>query len=227
MTVRFTIRWPALRVAVREGRPAWICIAVIVFASLIGWMAVRLESVDASAGVRWAGMVLQWSGILTIARGLSDMRGRFGRPTLASAILGWFRGLVSAFKTAKTLSAIVTGTGGITTSGEVHVRLVGGPGASVDQRLAALEENLTRLQKETDQRFEQARRDIAQTQEMIQREGQEREAGEQRIRRDLEEVAVGGLRLESIGLIWLFLGVIYTSIPEVVAAAAEALRGWL
>jgi hypothetical protein len=51
----------------------------------------------------------------------------------------------------------------------------------------------------------------------VQRETQERQAAEQRTFRQIEEVAIGGLHLEIVGLVWLFFGVLGTSIPDEIA----------
>jgi len=48
----------------------------------------------------------------------------------------------------------------------------------------------------------------------VRREREERGAGDDRTTRQIEEVAIGGLHLEVVGLVWLILGVLGTSIPD-------------
>jgi hypothetical protein len=45
----------------------------------------------------------------------------------------------------------------------------------------------------------------------------DRERGDQLINKQLEEFSVGGLHLESMGLIWILLGIIFATAPEEIA----------
>jgi hypothetical protein len=67
---------------------------------------------------------------------------------------------------------------------------------------------------------QEVRRTIEKTDRALQHEEQERRAGEEGTRRQFKDVVTGGLQLESVGLVWLFLGVLFTSIPDETAAVA-------
>jgi hypothetical protein len=83
-----------------------------------------------------------------------------------------------------------------------------------------LEENLKLLRDELDTKLQGVRRELGTLKESIDHESQERRVADEKTARKIEEVAIGGLHLEVVGLIWLFLGVTAASIPDVIA-------GWL
>jgi small-conductance mechanosensitive channel len=58
----------------------------------------------------------------------------------------------------------------------------------------------------------------------VQREAEKREAEDRNVLRQIEDVSAGGLSLEWIGLWWLFVGVLFTSVPTQVAGYLPA---WL
>jgi hypothetical protein len=62
--------------------------------------------------------------------------------------------------------------------------------------------------------------------EHIERETQERRAENQQAARSIEEMVVGGLHLEIVGLSWLVLGVVGTSIPDEIAAESLHWMDW-
>jgi hypothetical protein len=88
----------------------------------------------------------------------------------------------------------------------------------LDERVSILEENLKLLRDELDSRLQGVRRELGTVKESIERESQERRVAGEKTARKIEEVAIGGLHLEVVGLMWLFLGVAAASIPDVIAA---------
>ena len=108
-------------------------------------------------------------------------------------------------------------------SGEVRALVSAGPGTSLDRRVALLEENLNRLRDEVDAKENKIGRELSAVRGAIEEERRAREKEARRITRQMEELAVGGLHLELIGLTWLVLGVLGTSIPDEVAKLLQAL----
>ena len=92
------------------------------------------------------------------------------------------------------------------------------PGATLDERVSILEENLKLLRDELDSRLQGVRQELGTVKESIERESQERRVADEKTARKIEEVAIGGLHLEVVGLVWLLLGVTAASIPDVIAA---------
>ncbi len=212
-----TVRWRALFAVLKDAWPTWpiwLAVVWIALAFTAGW----LLSTTLSAAVRYAGMILQFLGLVTVAIGLSQMRRLFGRPSLIARVFGWLERLAAAFGRPKSYT-LEASAGSYVVVGE-EARLVRGvgPGASVEQRLSILEENVSHLRDEVDTKVQGLRQEVATVKESIQRESQERQAGDQELRRTIEEVAIGGLHLETVGLVWLILGVVGTSIPDEIAA---------
>lgn len=199
--------------ALKEAWPTWLALAGILVALAVG----RLFSTRLSDVVRYAGAMLQIFGLATVAIGLSEMRRLFNRPSLGARIFGWFGRFAAAFKAPKLISVGAFGAGGATVSGEARVVLALGPGASLEERVKVLEENLNRLREELDAKLQEIRRELSTVREGMQRESHERQAADEKRDRQIEEVAIGGLHLEMVGLVWLFLGVLGTSIPDKIA----------
>lgn len=176
--------------------------------------------------VRYAGTILQVLELLTVADGLRRTRRQFRLPALRARVNDWFRRLVAAFRQPTPISGkAFVSSGGAHMTGEARVRLSVGPGASVDQRLDVLAENVNRLEQELDAKIGELRRKIGEVEESLSRESRERSAGDESTARKIEELAVGGLHLEVVGLLWLMLGVLGTSIPGETAALLSSI-GW-
>jgi hypothetical protein len=60
----------------------------------------------------------------------------------------------------------------------------------------------------------EVREQVTQAQEGLRRESEERRGSDDRTASQIENVAIGGLQLEVVGLVWLVLGVLGTSIPD-------------
>jgi hypothetical protein len=215
--MRLTVRWRVLLAVLKDAWPIWLALGVAVLAFTAAWFL----STTPPAAIRYAGMMLQIFGLSTVAIGLSQMRRLFGRPSLSARIFAWFGRLVAAF----TLRKPITGEGclvggGSTLTGEGRVVRGVRAGAPLEERVSVLEDNLERLRDELDSRVQRLKQGLATVKENIDRETQERQVEDQKTARKIEEVAVGGLHLETVGLFWLILGVVGTSVPEEIA-------GWL
>lgn len=209
-----TIRWRTLVVALKDAWPTWLALGGIALPVTVGWVF----SQDVSAAVRYAGTALQVLGLATVTIGLSETRRLFGRPSLPRKIWRWFRQLAAAFATPKPITLQVSDAVSVAMTGDARVVRGAGPGASLEDRVSVLEENLSRLRDELDVKKQEFRQEIQTVREHIERETQERRAENQQAARRIEEMAVGGLHLEIVGLSWLVLGVVGTSIPDEIAA---------
>jgi hypothetical protein len=190
--VRPTVRWATLRAALKEAWPTWLAIVGIVSAFTLG----SLSSTSVSGTIRYAGTILQLMGLATIAYGLREMRRLFKRPSL----FAWFRRLGAAFKAPKPIVVQPSAAEVTTASDRARVVLSVGPGVPLEERVKVIEENLNRLRDDLDTKTEEIRRELSTVKDGVQRESQERQAAEQRTVRQIEEVAIGGLHLEIVGL---------------------------
>jgi hypothetical protein len=86
--------------------------------------------------------------------------------------------------------------------------------SSVEQRVEILENNLDQLRDELAARDAKRLAEVQSLSASLHREHSAREADTARATSLLESLAVGGLHLESVGVVWLTLGVYATSIPQ-------------
>lgn len=191
----------------------------VAVAFTVGWFLSWFFSTTLSATIRYAGTTLQLLGLVTVAIGLSQMRQLFGRPSVSAAVVGWFGRLANAF----TVPEPITGEGFLAAG---HATLTGKgrvvhgikPGAPLEERVSVLEKNLDLLRDELDAEVDRLQRKLTAVEASIDREKQVRQEEDAKTVRRIEEVAVGGLHLETVGLFWLILGVVATGIPDVITA---------
>jgi hypothetical protein len=79
-----------------------------------------------------------------------------------------------------------------------------------------LETNFTLLERDLYARNDALRTDMSQVRAGAAQESDERRKADEILSEKLKQLAIGGLNLEAIGLAWLLLGTIGTSIPRAV-----------
>lgn len=157
--------------------------------------------------IRLAGMTLQLLGLGTVVCGIRKTAKSFGHPTLSALTRGWFAQVPRWHLPPQTPNV---GTGRLSVSKPIIIGWgVSGanPNATVEERLARLEQGLTVSQT--------AMAQLGQTQKAAQleasagllKERQAREIDVATIRKTLEEVTAGDLHLEKLGAFWLALGI--------------------
>jgi hypothetical protein len=208
------IRLRALGRVFVDANPAWLCLGGILLSSVIGWLIARRSSggcspASASAALRYAGTSLQILGLLSVARGLYDMRQLFPKRKE-----GWFRRLGQVFGRPKVVSVEASAGSTALVEGRPRLRSGAGPGATVEQRLEVLEGNVKQLEGEMDAEIKDVKEQVARVQGGLNRERDERRGADDKTANQIENVAIGGLHLEVVGLLWLVLGVLVTSIPD-------------
>ena len=210
-----TVRWQALFSELKEAWPAWLFLGGIALALIVA----GIFSSALTDTIRYAGTSLQLFGLLLVALGLSKMRRLFGRPPVITKVSQWFKRFLAAFKRPKAVTIEgATAAGSAQAFGVGRVTVGVRPDAALEERVSVLEQNLQGLQEEIDTRFQQLREELSVARQGIQRETRERLAEDQKAMAKIEEVAVGGLHLEFVGLLWLILGTIGTSVPDEIAA---------
>ena len=215
-------RWvKALARWLTEAWRVWIPVSVVV---LVLTVASQLPLSLADPVLRYCGLAFQLLGILTVVSGLRDKRRLFNRPSLVENILLWIHRWPRWG--AKPQTNLVAGTGSISISGSARVsRWRGVPAdASVEARLAALEENLATLrteQAEAEKRFQESTR---KTNEAVDAERRARKSAIGSLRFQLEKLGAGGLHVEMMGVFWLVLGIVLATVPGEIAAVLKWLR---
>jgi hypothetical protein len=209
----FKFRRGALIAALVDAWPAWLAAAGILAAAFFGWVL----SHDPSAGVLYAGTMLEMFGLATVAFGLSEVRRSFGRPSLWQKFLAWLRQIAGAFRPPKPITLQANAGGVAIVGSKARLIVSAGPGSSLDRRVAILEENLNRLRDEVDANENGIKKEVGAVRDALSREQQARDNEFRKIAAQMEELAVGGLHLELVGLTWLVFGGLGTSIPDQIA----------
>ncbi len=212
MTLSWRVR--TLRVVLADAWPTWLAIGGVLGAAMLG---VLLRS-SGEARARTAGMLLQLFGLATVAVGLSKTRQLFGRPSVVARVASWFGRLWSVFAPSKSATVHVQGVASVALAGSARVRVGAAPDATLDRRVAVLEQNYELLQKQVDQQEVQTNERLRALQSQVQAEATARQAEDRLTAGKLEDMAIGGLHLEGVGVLWLLLGVVATSMPTEIAA---------
>jgi hypothetical protein len=105
---------------------------------------------------------------------------------------------------------MVTATGNLQFSGSLSARLkIGrGPNWSVEQRLESLERGFDQMQNFTYKLQDDFQKEIDLRKSAIAAERADREKYIAEIRLQVKELAVGGIQLQIVGILWLLCGVV-------------------
>lgn len=207
-------RWRVLARVVADAWPVWLAIAGILAALGLG----SVVSVDLKGTIQGAGTLLEAFGLGTVAVGLRETRRNFGRPSMGAHARKLIDRIRSAFAVPRTVSLQGTAAGHALASGELRLVKSAAPGAELERRVAALEENLARFRDEYDAKVVRILSEIAVVNANVEREAQARAAAQRKLAKSIEDFAVGGLSLEFVGLAWLFVGLVLASSPGWIAA---------
>lgn len=198
----------------KNAWPTWLALVGLIASFFLGW----LFSSTTAAAIRYSGMLLQFLGLALVATGLSELRSFFGRPSLREKLYKWLQQVAAAFRPPKPISLKAADTMHLTTSLDAVLIRKAGPDTPLEKRVSILEENLDRLREELDDKVKRLRQDVGKLRQEINSESEARRAENQKLNKSIEKVAVGGLHLEYIGVLWLFLGIIASTIPDELAA---------
>jgi hypothetical protein len=168
--------------------------------------------------LRTMGGVLQFFGVGSVAWGISEVRRSFGLPSTTAEFMAYWLGLARvsaqriwrAVRRPKPHRVIGTGTTGwesLSASSKGRGRVRSGPNASIEERIAHLERLIDSAEDRLDRAEDDLQREIQQRVQAIASERQAREADTKEIRQRLETFALGGVRLQTIGLLWLLVGI--------------------
>lgn len=196
-----------------EPRLFWLATAVVV-----GAVALAAPGGATEFDVRAIGAALQLFGVGTVALGVRRTRRLFGHPGIVESTCAWWGRRPRLSGRVGVLAAHVT-LGQATARARGHVTRNAPPGASIEERTTALEQNVSLIHE----RISQTQADI----DRVEREHRERLEGEERVRAEgdaalrklVEATETGGLDVSAVGATWLAVGVVLTSF-------APELAGW-
>ena len=159
------------------------------------------------ARIRIAGMSLELLGLSTVAFGLRDTRKLFSQPSFLLLAARWMISFPSFYRNVH----IVAGTGHFKLGGASVTGLAtasSSASASLEERVAILEKNLEQSNLAIHQAQRRLDDESARKARAVESERQYRETADDKNRQLLEEAMAGGLHLEAIGVLWLFVGII-------------------
>ena len=194
--------WRARGIGVAFG-PVIACVGALVY---LHW---------AEPSIRVAGLALQLFGLASVAKGVSDMRRQFGHPTIVARVGAFFNDWPR-------IPSPITGNVDITLRGVAAVSSAGSVTWSVatepttDARLLALEQRVNEIATKAANDNAELRSQIRKHVEQLDVETARRSEGDARLHQQLEMSATGGLDLSLYGVVWLFFGIIFSTVsPEI------------
>ncbi len=210
----------------------WLIVApllvwLIVVGISIAWFLATLLSGTPSDCAAIMGVMLQLAGLVIVAIGLSSMRRLFGRTSIVQRAMSWLHEFAKIFAKPRTVSVQGTVSAHAVASSHATVWRSAASGASLEDRIEAVEQNLKELSAELEHHKRVLGGRLAQLESSLPTERSERVAADRAIEKKLEEVAVGGLHLETIGLAWLSLGIVLGTVPQQSADAAQSVLAFI
>lgn len=216
-------RWHALRDWIRDGKHLWrwlgiaavICAAAYFFpVTLFGWAA------ELADRVRWAGLLLQFAGLWTVAIGLGESRRLFNKEPIWRATVGWISRFRYVFVLRNPVTHIIEHQGLTVSTSVAMDALVTRANRTPEERIAELERSVTEIRDKLGSQIGALRSD---TDKSLEEERRERAEHDRRIGEQVETAVIGGIHLELSGLFYLIFGILLATIP----GEAAALLQWI
>jgi hypothetical protein len=199
-----------------EFRRVWITVGAIV---VIFGVAMLLPICRETA-LRWSGMLIELFGIGTVVIGLDAKCRLFKLPSFLENALNWVQRR-PRWKPMPTSFEVKPTAGSLTLSGGLSkVPLWRGTpdGASTEDRVKALEDNLQTMRKEQSEIEKMLDQERTERQQALTTERQEREAADGKLKQILEGLGSGGLDIEAMGIAWVIVGVILATASNEIAS---------
>jgi hypothetical protein len=180
--------------------------------------------------LRYVTGILELCGLAGVASGLRELRMQFELPSVKSEVATDIRKLskklisrarqflglrADASATVTGVGISIGGGGSVTARGTVRL----GPNSTLEERVAFLERRIENLQDGIWRAEDAISRETEERKQTDASEQVARSADDARLARTVRSFAIGGIRLEIIGVLWLALGIaVSTWAPEITAA---------
>ena len=123
----------------KKAMPFWCILLVVTFTFLISFQISETKS----NAIKYSGLFLQLSGLVTIACGINKTRKIFGKSSYFKVALNWLSQFISAFKPPKVIHSSVNITlPSLKMEASGYGMEVAGENASTDRKFEVLEKNL-------------------------------------------------------------------------------------
>jgi hypothetical protein len=176
--------------------------------------------------VRIAGFVVTLAGVVLVVVEILDRQHLFNLKRIPERVLAWLnrfpRILLRPRPNVFDLQAAMGGLGAV---GKAQVRVSAGPGASLERRVTILEQNL----QLAEERITEVETDFTTQIRRLQSEGEAerrtREEHDLALRKQVEQLSVGGLDFELMGVVWVIIGSAFSTFPGEIARIAGRVLG--
>jgi hypothetical protein len=185
----------------------WQCLAGLLAAFLV------VIAFDCSElGFQVAAGLLQLFGVGTVALGIRQTRRQFGRPGVLAHALEWARSFPPV-KTSESRGSVATTLSGFHAAARGYGWRNAPAGASAEDRLVVVEENLSGLLKRFDATEKELRDAMSAQKAELETEKAARAEADREISGRLEAAETGGLTLSMIGTVWIVVGIVLGTMP--------------
>jgi hypothetical protein len=169
--------------------------------------------------IRYTGMVLQLLAISVIAWDIRRTRKLFGLE--GSAVLNWLKSYPGLSRGAETITLRATHMSPNNRFGRHRVAQNMGEKTSLDARMQALEANLKEGYQEIGSLYKLIEDEVRNWEAVLIAERQAREAEYQDIRQYITLAHTGGLQFSVMSVVWLFVGVIMSTLSTEIASFVD------
>lgn len=176
--------------------------------------------------LRTTGGLLQVFGVLSVALGIWKLRRSFGLGPVSGEILNEFRDwilelgrrIARIFRCRGDVRVALTGAN-LQMTGSLSARLNIGRGSnlSVEERLKLLERGFDYVQELTHKLQDDLQNEVDSRAAAIAAERADREKHTAEVRSQVKELAVGGIQLQIVGILWLLFGVLLATWSQEIA----------
>jgi len=185
----------------------WFTIVVIA-----GSMIQVLYISSSEASFRITGLILQLFGIATVAYGIHETRKIFKHPSYFSLAKDWLKRFPKFGGRIRLLSSNIQAT---TTAGKARCNVwMNAKDGSNDERIKALEVNLESVNKRLCEAQNQIDQSDRKNEQDLKNEHDVRTKADREILDKIEAIETGGIYISAMGIVWLFAGVIISSVPS-------------
>lgn len=187
----------------------WLSFFILIVYVVSIFQKGHAERISLDTRLRWMGMLFQFAGLFGVIYGLRESRKIFNRPSFSSAIMAWVNELVGIFR-KPTVRNINIETLGIDLALSIGSPRLTVP-ESLEEKVSRIERELGELEQHVQEGFKKIDRE---TKALVETERGTRAREIGRTNQMIETAIIGGINIELGGVLFLFLGVLLTSIPE-------------
>jgi hypothetical protein len=188
-----------------EARLVWLNLAVIIIALIV---AIRLHTPEPM--IRITGLLAQLVGIFTVLKDISKTQALFKLPSFIAKAKSWLKRFpLRRNNIVIAADATIIGTSACKFRGDVTQGP--SPNPTIETRLDVLEKNISLIRERISDIEREIYEEFHKTKEALKNEEQARQAGDNDVRKELENAETGGAFILSIGALWLLVGVILST----------------